>query len=175
MWNRESNLLWVKLNIYCISYPPYTFKIIEIKYIYLTPILHTYTSRPYVYYVGIPNIRPPHIYAYCVDTHWHAAHYSPPTCDRPRSKRGDSNETSQRWRRSRQKKICSWATQNTNTILPQQTNLKHVGVNDVMTEYYEISHSSIQSEEVLYPTHWDIPAIRRAFELFIDFNRCFFQ
>ena len=39
---------------------------------------------------------------------------------------------------------------NTNTILPQQTNLKHVGVNDVMTEYYEISHSSIQSEEVLY-------------------------
>ena len=26
---------------------------------------------------------------------------------------------------------------------------KHVGVNDVMTEYYEISHSSIQSEEVL--------------------------
>ena len=116
---------------------------------------------------------PIRVYAYCVDTHWHAAHYSPPTFDRPRSKRGDSSETSQRWRRSRQKKICSWATQNTNTILPQQTNLKHVGVNDVMTEYYEISHSSIQSEEVLYPTHWDIPAIRRAFELFIDFNRCF--
>jgi len=44
-----------------------------------------------------------------------------------------------------------------------------------MTEYYEISHSSIQSEEILYPTHWDIPAIRRAFELFIDFNRRFFQ
>ena len=52
---------------------------------------------------------------------------------------------------------------------------KYVGVNDMMTEYYEISHSSIQSEEILYPTHWDIPAIRRAFELFIDFNRCLFQ
>ena len=52
---------------------------------------------------------------------------------------------------------------------------KYVGVNDMMTEYYEISHSSIQSEEILYPTHWDIPAIRRAFELFIDFNRCSFN
>ena len=29
-------------------------EIIEIKYIYLTPILHTYTSRPYVYYVVNP-------------------------------------------------------------------------------------------------------------------------
>jgi len=153
MWNRESNLLWVKLNIYCISYPPYAFRITEIKYIYLTPILHTYTShsiRRHTLYTS--STQPIRVYAYCVDTHWHAAHYSPPTFDRPRSKRGDSSETSQRWRSSRQKKICSWATQNTNTILPQQTNLKHVGVNDVMTEYYEISHSSIQSEEVLY--HW---------------------
>ena len=163
-------------NLLIYVYPPYTFRITEIKYIYLTPILHTYTShsiRRHTLYTS--STQPIRVYAYCVDTHWHAAHYSPPTFDRPRSKRGDSSETSQRWRRSRQKKICSWATQNTNTILPQQTNLKHVGVNDVMTEYYEISHSSIQSEEVLYPTHWDIPAIRRAFELFIDFNRCFFN
>jgi hypothetical protein len=99
-------------------------EIIEIKYIYLTPILHTYTSRPYVYYVVNPitttislkcirllrryTLAPPlyplSVYAYCVDTHWHAAHYSPPTFDRPRSKRGDSSETSQRWRSSRQKK-----------------------------------------------------------------------
>ena len=54
---------------------------------------------------------PIRVYAYCVDTHWHAAHYSPPAFDRPRSKQGDSNETRQRRRRSRQKKnICSWTT-----------------------------------------------------------------
>ena len=62
---------------------------------------------------------------------------------------------------------------NTNTILLPPNELTNTLGNDVMTEYYEISHSSIQSKEVLYPTHWDIPAIRRAFELFIDFNRCF--
>ena len=45
-------------NLLIYVYPPYTFT--EIKYIYLTPILHTYTSRPYVYYVGTPYIRPPH-------------------------------------------------------------------------------------------------------------------
>jgi hypothetical protein len=47
------NILWAKLNIYIIYHiPPYTFRIIEIKYIYiyLTPILqhirpvHTYTT-----------------------------------------------------------------------------------------------------------------------------------
>ena len=101
------NIKYVSEIIYRYVYPPYTFRITEIKYIYLTPILHTYTSRPYVYYVGIPNICPPHIYAYCVDTHWHAAHYSPPTFDRPRSKQGDSNETRRRRRRSRQKKIAA--------------------------------------------------------------------
>ena len=45
-------------NLLIYVYPPYTFT--EIKYIYLTPILHTYTSRPYVCYVGTPYIRPPH-------------------------------------------------------------------------------------------------------------------
>ena len=64
---------------------------------------------------------------------------------------------------------------NTNTILLPPNELTNTLGNDVMTEYYEISHSSIQSKEVLYPTHWDIPAIRRAFELFIDFNRCSFN
>ena len=169
------------------------------------------------------------VYAYCVDTQWHAAHYSPPAFDRPRSKSDVSDETRRRRRRSRQKKICSWATrvfkktnierllftskittarkcwqcavgysklktvvgtggqsspgcdQQAASVLwwilnnPPSTRRTHkyVGVNDMMTEYYEISHSSIQSEEILYPTHWDIPAIRRAFELFIDFNRCF--
>ena len=48
--------------MYIIYHIPRTcVEIIEIKYIYLTPILHTYTSRPYVYYVGIPYICPPHI------------------------------------------------------------------------------------------------------------------
>ena len=47
-------------NLLIYVYPPYTLRITEIKYIYLTPILHTYTSRPYVYHVGIPYIRPPH-------------------------------------------------------------------------------------------------------------------
>ena len=56
------------------------------------------------------STQPIRVYAYCVDTHWHAAHYSPPAFDRPRSKQGDSSETNQRWRSSRQKKICSWAT-----------------------------------------------------------------
>ena len=86
--------------MYIIYHIPHTcVEIIEIKYIYLTPILHTYTSRPYVYYVVNPNdppLYPLSVYAYCVDTHWHAAHYSPPTFDRPRSKRGDSSETRQR-------------------------------------------------------------------------------
>ena len=223
----------MKLNIYCISYPPYAFRITEIKYIYLTPILHTYTShsiRRHTLYTS--STQPIRVYAYCVDTHWHAAHYSPPTFDRPRSKRGDSSETNQRWRSSRQKKknlqlshsvfkqtnierllVTSNITtarkcwqfavgysklktvvgtggqsspgfdQQAASVLwwilnnPPSTRRTHkyVGVNDMMTEYYEISHSSIQSEEILYPTHWDIPAIRRAFELFIDFNRRFFQ
>ena len=44
-----------------------------------------------------------HISAYCVDTHWHASHYSPPAFDRPRSKQGDTNETRWMRRRSRQK------------------------------------------------------------------------
>jgi hypothetical protein len=96
-------------NLLIYVYPPYTFT--EIKYIYLTPILHTYTShsiRRHTLYTS--STQPIRVYAYCVDTHWHAAHYSPPTFDRPRSKRGDSSETRQRWRSSRQKKICSWAT-----------------------------------------------------------------
>ena len=102
--------MWSKLNVYHISYPPYTFRIIEIKYIYLTPILHTYTSRPYVYYVGNPIwsstislkcVRPLRRYT------WHAAHYSPPAFDRPRSKPDVSDETRRRRRRSRQKKIAA--------------------------------------------------------------------
>jgi len=45
----------VKLNIYRISYPPvHPDTFIEIKYIYLTPVLHTYTSRPYVSHVVNP-------------------------------------------------------------------------------------------------------------------------
>ena len=39
-----------------------TFRIIEIKYIYLTPIPYTYTSRPYVYYVVNPITPIPHTY-----------------------------------------------------------------------------------------------------------------
>ena len=65
-------------------YPPYTFT--EIKYIYLTPILHTYTShsiRRHTLYTS--STQPIRVYAYGVDTHWHAAHYSPPTFDRPRN------------------------------------------------------------------------------------------
>ena len=154
------------------------------------------------------STQPIRVYAYCVGTRWHAAHYSPPAFDRPRTKRGDSSETNQRWRSSRQKKICSWATRVfkslhierllftpkittarmcwqfavgysklktvvgtsaqsshgfdqqapsvlwwilTQSSLNKRTH-KHVGVNDVMIEYYEISHSRLQSEEVLY--HW---------------------
>ena len=114
--------------MYIIYHIPRTcVEIIEIKYIYLTPILHTYTSRPYVYYVVNPitttislkcirllrryTLAPPlyplSVYAYCVDTHWHAAHYSPPAFDRPRSKQGDSNETRRVRRRSRQKKFAA--------------------------------------------------------------------
>ena len=69
----------------------------------------TYTSRPYVYYVGNPiwssTISLKCIYAHCVDTHWHAAHYSPPAFDRPRSKSDVSDESRRRRRRSRQKKL----------------------------------------------------------------------
>ena len=142
---------------------------------------------------------PIRVYAYCVDTRWHAAHYSPPAFDRPRSKSDVSDETRRRRRRSRQKKICSWATRVfkqtnierllftskittarkcwqfgvgysklktvvgtgaqsshgfdqqapsvlwwilTQSSLNQRTH-KHVGVNEVMIEYYEISHSSV--------------------------------
>jgi hypothetical protein len=78
-----------------ISYPPYTFRITEIKYIDLIPILlrirhiHTYTTQAYP--IRSP-IYPLCVYAYCVDTHWHAAHYSPPAFDRPRSKQCECEE-----------------------------------------------------------------------------------
>ena len=102
-------MLWANYNY---IYPPYTFRITEIKYIYLTPILQpnvTSIRIPRRHTLYMSSTHPIRAYAYC-DTHWHAAHYSPPTFDRPRSKRGDSSETNQRWRSGRQKKICSWAT-----------------------------------------------------------------
>ena len=53
-----------------ILYPPHTFRITEIKYIYQTPILHTYTShsiRRHTLYTS--STQPIRVYAYCVDTH----------------------------------------------------------------------------------------------------------
>ena len=64
-------------NLLIYVYPPYTFRITEIKYIYLTPILHTYTShsiRRHTLYTS--STQPIRVHAYCVGTHWHAAHYS---------------------------------------------------------------------------------------------------
>ena len=61
-------------NLLIYVYPPYTFT--EIKYIYLTPILHTYTShsiRRHTLYTS--STQPIRVYAYRVDTHWHAAHF----------------------------------------------------------------------------------------------------
>ena len=87
-------------NLLIYVYPPYTLRITEIKYIYLTPILHTYTShsiRRHTLYTS--STQPIRVYAYCVDTHWHAAHYSPPAFDRPRSKSDVSDETRRRRRR----------------------------------------------------------------------------
>ena len=55
-------------NLLIYVYPPYTFT--EIKYIYLTPILHTYTShsiRRHTLYTS--STQPIRVYAYCVDTH----------------------------------------------------------------------------------------------------------